>query len=557
MMCTRVVNSSKCFANIMSWSKGLSQIVAHGEYCLLGRLPSTSYGEIFLAKSTRSADGGALLTYLRVEHESGSGAARAKFFIDTSRALLHCSHAHITEVIDCGDADDELFVVKKFLHGKGLDELLDSIEQSGKPLRAESLSKIGLSVADGLGFVHSKHRCHGALTLENVAIGYDGEVKISNFGIGSDHLSANSDMSTDEWDESVIRLSPEQVDGQAATPRSDVFLAGMIFFELLTGRAPFQNKNRQGSLKLLSEAKLVFPEKSTLPASIAEVVVACLAKDPSERFADGYALLEALKATVWGDDFSENTNDLKDLMMLSFSEDYTRERPHIEQYRQLDVKGADDSEENTSAQETAQSQTTIQDISLIRSRMGHDLNPSNKSAELTDEFEIDTDGFEEEIESAESLRVEQYAEKTEEVDSASIIRTDQTDITPLKPESTQPKKHTLNDLAKGVGQAPSVGLDTNVGDFTKQEQAHQPGQKHNAPIGRESFIVPRASPPRPKTSRIRKASVLTGSEKTVLWAVLAMGLSVIYYTYAHIHTTEALHEIVSQLLAWSSEGSSS
>jgi hypothetical protein len=150
-------------------------------------------------------------------------------------------------------------------------------------------------ISEGLAYAHSQDLVHRDLKPANIHLLPGGKVKIMDFGLarmsGSDMTSTGTVMGTPHY------MSPEQVRGQKADARSDVFALGCVFYELLSGRKPFDAESMHGVLfKVMQEEPSALSEiVPDTPPMLIQIVEKSLAKDPAERFQTAGELLAALR----------------------------------------------------------------------------------------------------------------------------------------------------------------------------------------------------------------------------------------------------------------------
>jgi eukaryotic-like serine/threonine-protein kinase len=220
--------------------------------------------------------------------------AQDKEFVERFRreaqSAAGLQHPNVISIFDRGELDDTYFIAMEYVQGPQLKELV----------------KGGMGIKDAVDFVrqilsaarfaHRKGIVHRDLKPQNVLIDDEGRARVADFGIArgesSDITGTGSVMGTAQY------LSPEQAQGKETTPRSDIYSIGVILYEALTGRVPFQGDSAVAvALKQVSEAprrpSAINPE---VPPALDAVVMRALAKDPEQRFKDADAFLKALDA---------------------------------------------------------------------------------------------------------------------------------------------------------------------------------------------------------------------------------------------------------------------
>ncbi|HYP21953.1 MAG TPA: PASTA domain-containing protein [Actinomycetota bacterium] len=213
-------------------------------------------------------------------------------FKDEARAAARLTHPNIVSVHDWGAADEQTYyMVMEFVAGTDLRDLLVS-RGSLAPAQA---AEIMACVCDALAAAHAAGVVHRDVKPENVLIARNGRVKVADFGIAA-VADADRTMPGGGIPGTLRYLSPEQASGRAASPASDVWAAGAVLSELLTGRPP-----QQGSGADLLRRRAIEPPVApstfdqTLPQALDEIVMKACALDPPERFDDAAEMAAALR----------------------------------------------------------------------------------------------------------------------------------------------------------------------------------------------------------------------------------------------------------------------
>lgn len=207
-----------------------------------------------------------------------------------ARAMAQLSHPNLVNVYDFSASGGEVFLIMELITGGTLRELL--AERGPMPPHAAAAVMRGMLT--GLSVAHAKGMVHRDIKPDNVLIDASSRVKLSDFGLV--RAAAETTQSTDQIVGTVAYLSPEQVDGGALTAASDVYSAGIVLFELLTGRTPFSGETplAHAYARLRSDVPAPSSLIAGVPKLFDELVATATARNPHDRFHNAAEFLAAL-----------------------------------------------------------------------------------------------------------------------------------------------------------------------------------------------------------------------------------------------------------------------
>jgi serine/threonine-protein kinase len=209
-------------------------------------------------------------------------------------AAARLTHPAIVGVFDTGEDAGLPYLVMEYFDGRTLRDLLDR-EGPLEPGRAVSLM---LPVLSALGFAHACGLVHRDVKPGNILVGADGTVKVTDFGIAKAALPGERDLTTTGTILGTVRyLAPEQVQGSEVDGRSDLYSVGVVLYEALTGRPPFEAKSDLATAMMRLSVDPLPPRavRPGLPRDLEAVVLRALARRPEDRFPSAEAMQAALE----------------------------------------------------------------------------------------------------------------------------------------------------------------------------------------------------------------------------------------------------------------------
>ncbi len=262
-------------------------------YEILDKIGEGGMGEVFLARDTRLGRNVALKFV--PDHIRGDGTARERLLREAT-AASKLSHANIVSLYDIGEDAGRDFIVMEYVDGRSLGDMI-----ANDDLTLTQTVDLASQICRALAAAHSNDVIHRDIKSDNILVTTDGKVKVLDFGLakieGQSRLTADgSTVGT------VAFMSPEQLRGEQVDQRSDLFSLGVLLYDMVTGRKPFQGEHRAAvSYSILNEE----PEplvrfKADVPDELQRIVGKLLRKDKDTRYQTAGGVLsdlEALKRT--------------------------------------------------------------------------------------------------------------------------------------------------------------------------------------------------------------------------------------------------------------------
>ena len=259
-----------------------------GKYAITAKIGQGAMGEVYKAHDP------ILNRYVAIKTMSaaiGADDELRKRFLREAQSAARLNHPNIITLFDFGEDQGKIYMAMELLEGNDLKDLI------GHQTITQLEDKLGFmeQICDGLAFAHTQEVVHRDLKPANIHVQPNGQIKIMDFGLArlgtSEMTRTGMVMGTPHY------MSPEQVKGKRADSRSDIFSLGAVFYELLTGRKPFDAESLHAVLFQVMEHQ---PEdvrhwSPEVPNILVQVVDKALNKDPQDRYQHAGEMREALR----------------------------------------------------------------------------------------------------------------------------------------------------------------------------------------------------------------------------------------------------------------------
>jgi eukaryotic-like serine/threonine-protein kinase len=258
-----------------------------GRYQILHRLGSGGMADVYCARDTHLGRDVALKVLHRRFAQDHEFVER---FRREAKSAAGLQHPNVVGVFDRGEHEGTYYIAMEHLPGRTLKEI---VEQEA-PLPQEHVIDLGIQILEAAGFAHRRGVIHRDLKPHNVIVDEAGNAKVTDFGIAragaSEMTETGSIMGTAQY------LSPEQAQGHSVTATSDIYSVGVMLYEMLAGRLPFEGDSAVSvALKHLSEPPPPLVHfRPDVDTALESVVMAALAKDPAQRWQSAEEFAAAL-----------------------------------------------------------------------------------------------------------------------------------------------------------------------------------------------------------------------------------------------------------------------
>jgi serine/threonine protein kinase len=268
----------------------IGQTISH--YKILEKLGEGGMGVVYKARDTK-LDRDVALKFLPA-HLAASEQDKARF-VQEAKAAAALNHPNVCSIIDIQEHDapggegKQMFIVMEFVDGMTLRQKMDSTGGGGQPYAMKQAVEMGIQIADGLAAAHEKGIVHRDVKPENIMVRRDGIAQVMDFGLAKLRASGSKITRLTKQGSTVGTagyMSPEQVQGQDADHRSDIFSLGVLLYELFTGQLPFKGVHETALMYEIVnvDAAPMSAVNPNLDPELDRIVYECLQKDPEERY---------------------------------------------------------------------------------------------------------------------------------------------------------------------------------------------------------------------------------------------------------------------------------
>lgn len=214
-------------------------------------------------------------------------------FRNESKAIAVLSHPNIVKIFDVGFSDRIQFIVMEYIDGITLNEYM---EQQGQLGWKDAVHFI-LQILRALQHAHSKGIVHRDIKPQNIMMLRDGTIKVMDFGIAK-FAREDGKTGTDKAIGTVHYISPEQARGGTTDAKSDIYSIGVMLYEMLTGKKPFDTDNPVSIAVMHMQAKVPLPStiRPDIQIGLEEIILKAMEKDPADRYQSAREMMEDLQA---------------------------------------------------------------------------------------------------------------------------------------------------------------------------------------------------------------------------------------------------------------------
>jgi eukaryotic-like serine/threonine-protein kinase len=308
--------------------------IRFGKYQLIEKIATGGMAEVYKAKSYGVAGFEKLLVIKKILPHLSRDPEFVKLFINEAKIAVSLNHANIVQVYDLGMVDADYYMAMELIHGQDLMRVLRTSRKAQTKVPVPIALHVIAEVARGLAYAHALsdpggrllNVVHQDVSPHNVLISYEGDVKLVDFGIARVGEAAGSAEGTVAGGK-MGYMAPEQAARNPVDSRSDVFSAGILLFELVTGQRAYKEKDPDKKQRMVLEADLPKPRSlnEEIPVGLEQIMLRALARDPEHRYQSASAFQEDLLGFLHEQGQRVGRAVLATFMREMFRDEYRRE----------------------------------------------------------------------------------------------------------------------------------------------------------------------------------------------------------------------------------------
>ena len=276
-----------------------------GRYEVISHLATGGMAQIYLARQTGLGAFERHVVLKTILRERASDQRFVTMFLDEAKLAATLNHQNIAQVYEVDQADGAYFMAMEYVHGENARAILETTLRRGWTIPLELAVMIVSGAAAGLHHAHERkgkqgqplNIVHRDVSPANVMVGYDGSVKVLDFGIAKAEERATKTVG------GTIKgkygyMSPEQCKGRPIDRRSDIFALGICLYELTTLRRAFKGNDDFETMKRIVAGDVILPSVAVAgyPRELEAIILTAMANDPNARFQTAQEMIEALDA---------------------------------------------------------------------------------------------------------------------------------------------------------------------------------------------------------------------------------------------------------------------
>ena len=312
-----------------------------GKYLLLERINIGGMAEVFKAKTYGVQGFERFLAIKRILPNMAEDDEFINMFVDEARIAVQLTHANVVQIYELGKFENQFYIAMEYVSGRDMRQVLDKLRKEKTTVPVPTTAFVISKICEGLDYAHRRtdpsgrplNLIHRDVSPQNILVGYEGAVKITDFGI------AKAEDRASKTQAGVLKgkfayMSPEQVRGLPIDRRSDIFAVGILMYEMLTGERLFVGESDFTTLEKVRNAEVPPPRMHNpdIPEELEAIVLKTLSRDRDERYQWASELHDDLQQFLIVNNSIYNGKRLAEYLSGHYSEEIERERSRMEEF---------------------------------------------------------------------------------------------------------------------------------------------------------------------------------------------------------------------------------
>jgi serine/threonine protein kinase len=287
---------------------GVQELKSLGRYQIRGVLGKGAMGLVYDAHDPKLDRRVAIKTILTRQLDEATARHYSMRFQREVRAVARLNHPNIVQVYDFGNEADLAYIVMEYIHGRELKDYFDAKER----FDLRTILRLMTELLGALDCAHEAGVIHRDVKPANIMVDANGHAKLTDFGVArftepdgeAEATRAGAMIGT------LSYMSPEQIQGQPVDRRADVFSAGIVLYQLLTGEKPFQGTQWELAKKIIQDDPVWPSQLVQISPDIDRIVARALAKLPERRYPNARSFADSLQHLLQGKPIDDTTQFL-------------------------------------------------------------------------------------------------------------------------------------------------------------------------------------------------------------------------------------------------------
>ena len=289
-------------------SQTLEPPIQFGKYTLYERIGRGGMADVFKGRIQGPGGFERVFVVKRILPHLSDDPAFIKMFVDEAKLSARLNHPNVVQIFELGSVEGEYFISMEYIPGHDLAETTRAIWKKAGPPRVDMVAYVGREMCRALGYAHGLTdergnplgMIHRDVSPSNVMLSYEGAVKLLDFGIAKALGDTQDNTNSGTLKGKYAYMAPEQTEGDNVDHRIDIFAAGIVMHEVLTGRRLFKGANDLQTIERVRRCEVRPPSQfnPAVPPEMDAILLKALARNRDDRYQDAGEMADELDQIV-------------------------------------------------------------------------------------------------------------------------------------------------------------------------------------------------------------------------------------------------------------------